>query len=336
MNERMRRLRTGFFLVASLLVVLAILFFLGGRDLFTKKIKACTYFDESVQGLNRGAAVKFKGATIGTVSNIRIIFPNYVLVEMEIDVSRFAAASGDIEGAFISEVQKKGLCCRLEYAGITGLKFIDFDYHPIDENSKNKKEPPSFIGKTDGIYVPSVSSSFADISTSVAGAIDKLNQINVKEMSEEITGIMRDLRALISDPALSAAVRHLSEVAANLETTSGMLGRVVDEERLENLISSLEESLKDIKGFIRHMDEAATGANIPESAAAFRNSAAKVADGAAAMENASAAVVNGQLELSNTLLKLNQTIDSLRMLIEYIERDPGALLRGKTRSDENK
>jgi ABC-type transporter Mla subunit MlaD len=332
----MRRLRTGFFLVASMTVVLAILFFLGGRDLFSKKIRACTYFDESVQGLNRGAAVKFKGATIGTVSDIRIIFPNYVLVEMEIDVSRFTGTDGDFEAAFLAEVQKKGLCCRLEYAGITGLKFIDFDYHQTDDKSKNKREPPSFIGKTDAVYVPSVSSSFADISTSVAGAIDKLNQINIKEMSEEITAIMRDLRALISDPALAAAVHHLSEVAANLENASGMLGRVIDEERLENLIASFETSLKDLKTLIRHMDEAASGANIPESAAAFRNSAAKVADGAAAMQDASAAVVNGQQELSNTLLKLNQTIDSLRMLIEYIESDPGALLRGKNRSDEEK
>ncbi len=335
MSEKIRRLRTGTFIVGALLLVLAILFFLGGRDLFAKKIKVCTYFDESVQGLNRGAAVKFKGAPIGTVSDIRIIFPNYVLVEMEIDVSLFTTDGGDFEKAFLREVRENGLCCRLEYAGITGLKFIDFDYHQMDME-KNKKEPPSFIGKTDAIYVPSVSSSFADISTSVAEAIDKLNQINVREISEELTEIMRDLRALISDPALTATVHHLSEVAANLESTSGMLGRVVDEDRLENLVASLEENLKELRVFIRRMDDAASGAKIPESAAAFRNTADKVAESAASLQGASNAVVSGQQELNNTLFKLNQAIDSLRMLIEYLESDPGSLLRGKTRSDEKK
>ena len=336
MNERIRRLRTGSFLVAALLLVLVILFFLGGRDLFSQKIKICTYFDESVQGLNRGAAVKFKGAPIGTVSDIRIIFPNYVLVEMEIDVSRFTAAGGDFEKAFLREVRENGLCCRLEYVGITGLKFIDFDYHQMDEEKKKKQEPPSFIGKTDAIYVPSVNSSFADISTSVAGAIDKLNQINVKEISEELTEIMRDLRALISDPALATMLHHLSEVAANLESTSGMLGRVVDEDRLENLISALEENLKSLQGFIRRLDDATADARIPESAAAFRNSADKVAASTASLRQAGNAVVDGQQELSNTLLKLNQAIDSLRMLIEYLESDPGSLLRGKTRPNEKK
>ena len=335
MNERSRRLRTGSFLVAALLLVLVILFFLGGRNLFSKKIRICTYFDESVQGLNRGAAVKFKGAPIGTVSDIRIIFPNYVLVEMEIDVSRFTAAGGDFEKAFLREVRENGLCCRLEYVGITGLKFVDFDYHQMDVE-KNKKEPPSFIGKTDAIYVPSVSSSFADISTSVAGAIDKLNQINIREISEELTEIMRDLRALISDPALASTLHHLSEVAANLENTSGMLGRVVDEDRVENLVSTLEGSLNSLQSFVRRMDDAAADAKIPESAAAFRNSADKVAEATVSLRQAGSSVVNVQQELSNTLLKLNQAIDSLRMLVEYLESDPGSLLRGNTRPNEKK
>ena len=58
MNEQSRRLNTGIFLIGSLLLVLAILFFLGGRDLFSSKVKVSTYFEESVQGLSRGAAVK--------------------------------------------------------------------------------------------------------------------------------------------------------------------------------------------------------------------------------------------------------------------------------------
>ena len=333
MNERIRRLRTGSFLVAALLLVLTILFFLGGRDLFSKKIKVCTYFDESVQGLNRGAAVKFKGAPIGTVSDIRIIFPNYVLVEMEIDVSRFTAAGGDFEKAFLREVRENGLCCRLEYVGITGLKFVDFDYHPSE---KRRQEPPSFISQTDAIYVPSVHSSFTDVFTSVADAINKLNQINIKEMSEEITEIMRDVRALLSDPALTETLQHLNAVSANLESTSGMLGRVVDEDRLDNLVTALEDSLKNLQGFIRRMDDAAAGANIPESAAVFRSSASQVAESVSALKTASAAVVEGQQEMSNTMLKLNQAIDSLRMLIEYIESDPGSLIRGKGRPNEKK
>lgn len=332
MKEKARRLRTGAFIVGSLLLFLAILFFLGGRDLFTKKIKVCTYFDESVQGLSRGAAVKFKGAPIGTVSDVRIIFPDYVLVEMELDESNFTEG-GDFEDMLRYEIRENGLNCRLEYVGITGLKFVEFDYHT---GSKHKKEPPSFITRTNAIYVPSVSSSLADIATSISGVIEKLNQINIKEISEEVTEIMRDVRALLSDPALTSTLQHVNQVTANLENTSGMLGRVVDEERLENLVTALEDSLKNLQRFIQRMDEAAGEAKIPESAAAFRHSASQVAESASSLKSASAAVVEGQQEMSNTMLKLNQAIDSLRMLIEYIERDPGSLIRGKGRPNVKK
>lgn len=334
MNERTRHMRAGTFLVGSVLLVLAILFFLGGRNLFVKKIKVCTYFAESVQGLSRGAAVKFKGAPIGKVSDIRIIFPDYVLVEMEIDVSRFASSDErGFEAAFIHEVREEGLCCRLEYVGITGLKFVDFDYHKAE---KKNPEPPAFIGETGAIYVPSVNSSFADISTSIAGAIDKINQLNLKEISAELTGALREIRALLADPALKSTIAHLNGVAANLETTSGVLGRIVDEEQLKTLIAGLEETLKSLQTFIQRMDEATVGANIPESAAALRDTAVKVSQGATEFRSAMSAATEARRELGNTLLKLNQTLDSLQMLINYIESDPSSLMRGKSRPKEKK
>ena len=334
MNERTRRMRAGAFLVGSVLLVLAILFFLGGRNLFAKKIKVCTYFNESVQGLSRGAAVKFKGAPIGKVSDIRIIFPDYVLVEMEIDVSRFSSDDKrGFEAAFVREIREEGLCCRLEYVGITGLKYVDFDYHKAE---KKNTEPPAFIAETGAIYVPSVSSSFADISTSVARAIDKINQLHLKEISDELTGALREIRALLADPALKSTIAHLNEVAANLEATSGALGRIVDEEQLKTLIAGLEETLRSLQGFIQRMDEAAVGANIPESAAAFRDTAVKVSEGVTEFRAAMTSVTEARRELGNTLLKLNQTLDSLQMLINYLESDPSSLMRGKSRPKEKK
>ena len=97
MNEQKRRLRTGIFLVSGVLLVLLILFFLGGRDLLTNKVYVRTYFPESVQGLSRGAAVKYRGAPIGTVSKVSILFSKRIVqVDMEIDVSSFAGEEEEI------------------------------------------------------------------------------------------------------------------------------------------------------------------------------------------------------------------------------------------------
>ena len=117
------------------------------------------------------------------------------------------------------------------------------------------------------------------------------------------------------------AVQHAIDVAAgNLESSSGAISRVMNEERLSQLLSSLEDNLNGIDKFVRQLDKEAASAKLPESAAAFRA--------------ASGAVVESRQELGNTLLKLNQTIDSLRMLIDYLESDPSSLLNGKKRRAE--
>jgi paraquat-inducible protein B len=320
MNEQSRRLKTGIFLVGSLLLVLAILFFLGGRDLFASKVKVSTYFEESVQGLSRGASVKYRGAPIGTVSDIRILFSKRIVrVDMEIDVDSFAGNNRDFKAEFIREVRENGLRCRLEYLGITGLKFVDFDYH---KSVTANFETPDFLASSGTVYVPSVRSSFTDIYTSVAGAIEKINKINIEEIGDDVSRALREIVSLLADPALKSAISRIDEAAANLETGSKTLVRVLDEEQLARILASLDDNLKNLDSFIKTLNRDTAAAKLPESSAAFRA--------------ASEAVVESRMELDNTLLKLNQTIDSFRMLVEYLERDPGALLHGKNRSDEKR
>lgn len=320
MNEQKRRLRTGIFLVSGTLVVLLILFFLGGRDLLTTKVKVRTYFPESVQGLSRGAAVKYRGAPVGTVSKISILFSKRIVqVDMEIDVSSFAGDERGFESEFISEV-RNGLRCRLEYLGITGLKFIDFDY--FASPGEALPSTPDFIGDPDAIYVPSVPSTFTDIYASVAGAIEKIGKIDIDEIVGDVSKALGEVVSLLSDPAIKSAINRINEAAANLESSSGAVTRVLDEERLVRMLGVFEENLKGIDAFLKRLNQDAAAAKLPESAAAFRA--------------ASGAVVESRQELGNTLLKLNQTIDSLRMLIDYLESDPSSLLNGKKRQPENK
>lgn len=315
MNEQKQRLRIGIFIVSGLLLVLAILFFLGGRDLMTPKIKVHTYFPESVQGLSHGAAVKYRGAPIGTVSKVSILFSKRIVqVDMEIDVSSFAGEEEEIRNELIQEI-RNGLRCRLEYLGITGLKFIDFDYFaaPGDE----LPIAPNFIGDPFAIYVPSVPSTFTDIYASVARAIEKLDKINIDEISSDVSKALGEVVSLLSDPALKSAINRINEAAANLENCTGTINRAVDEERLVRLLSSFEKSLGNIDALVQQLNSDAAKAKLPESAAAFRS--------------ATEAVVESRQDFGNTLLKLNQTLDSLRLLIDYLESDPSSLLNGKKR-----
>ena len=313
MDEKTRRLRTGSFVVGGLVLVLLILFFLGGRDLFAHKITVVTSFSESVQGLSRGSAVKFRGAPIGTVSDISIHFAsNMVQVEMEIDVSSFSDDEDELRSKFLYAVREKGLRCRLEHQGITGLKFIDFDYFG-GTSRINRKGLSSKAA--DAIEVPSVPSTFQDVLGTITKSLDRLSKIDIDGISSDIARTVSEISDILADPAIKSAISRINEAAANIESSTQTINRVCSEERLDRLMFSLESGILKINQFIENADRETAAAKLPDSTAAFRS--------------ATAAVVESRREIGNTLLKMNQALDALRMLLEYIESDPNSIINGK-------
>jgi len=70
MEEGKHYFRLGLFVVVTVSVLVAVLFFLGGRKLFQPTFTFETYFNESVAGLELGAPVRFRGVPLGQVSEI--------------------------------------------------------------------------------------------------------------------------------------------------------------------------------------------------------------------------------------------------------------------------
>src|ERR1700730_10683108 len=64
--------KLGLFVVVGIVLALCTLVFLGAQSLKKQVVSYKTYFDESVQGLEVGSPVKFRGVTIGNVSNIDV------------------------------------------------------------------------------------------------------------------------------------------------------------------------------------------------------------------------------------------------------------------------
>ena len=70
MKKEIRYFKVGLFVIASTaLLIVAILFF-GAAKYLEPKIYVESYFNESIQGLEVGSPVKYRGITIGHVSNL--------------------------------------------------------------------------------------------------------------------------------------------------------------------------------------------------------------------------------------------------------------------------
>ncbi|HMO65548.1 MAG TPA: MlaD family protein, partial [Verrucomicrobiota bacterium] len=62
--------KLGVFLLAAAALLVGALLFLGAGRMFRPQVMFETYFNESVQGLELGSAVKFRGVNVGSVRRI--------------------------------------------------------------------------------------------------------------------------------------------------------------------------------------------------------------------------------------------------------------------------
>src|ERR1700688_1749187 len=80
-------LRVGLLIVAGLVLLVALIWFLGGGQIRHGTVFE-SYFSESVQGLEVGAAVKYRGVTIGRVTALGLVSAEYGEDESMIDRER--------------------------------------------------------------------------------------------------------------------------------------------------------------------------------------------------------------------------------------------------------
>lgn len=73
--------KLGLFVVVGFVLVLSTGAVLGARSLRKEVVRYVSYFDESVQGLETGSPIKFRGVTIGNVGWIDVA-PDHRHVEV--------------------------------------------------------------------------------------------------------------------------------------------------------------------------------------------------------------------------------------------------------------
>jgi len=313
MKEKKRNFQIGLFIVSSLALLLAIVYYFGMSDFFTPKVTLYTVFSESVQGLTRGGAVKYRGAPIGSVSKITILIKQkVVLVEMQVSTD---SLGGSLNSASRCARQLKdeianGMRCRLEYAGITGLKFIDFDFFG---NPNDEYEVPAVDAA--GIYIPSVSSMIKDVTRDITNSLERISRIPFEQISSGILDNLAGINNFITDPALMETIYSLKETAEHLQTATNVINQAIKEDRLNTMLDEMQSGMTQFSDLMGRMNSTIVEMRLPESSNSFRQAAD--------------ALVSGEAQMSNTLLKLNQTLESLKMLTDYLSSDPNALINGK-------
>ena len=320
-KNKQKEFLTGLFILLGVALLLTMLFFLGLSDIFTEKVIVRTGFSESVQGLSRGSAVKYRGVPIGTVTGIYILVKeNIIQIDMEIDPECFASerpkhrfSMDDFSRFFRSEIKEKGLRARLEMVGITGMKYIDFDY--FAKPGAPIAAQPRFTGPKGILYIPAVNSQMKDIVGTLTIAVDRLSRIRFERISEQLESALTGMGQLLNSQEIRSTIARINDTAENLEVSTRAISSVLSESRIQGVVKSLEQNLSALRELQNALALAMEQAKIPETASDFRRTLNEVSD--------------SRKEIDDTMQQLSRTLEAIRVLADNLSTDPASLLRGK-------
>lgn len=298
MATEARKLRVGIFVIVALVIGLSAAIWLGASRYLADETAAVTYFSESVQGLDRGAAVKYRGVPAGRVERIDIA-PDGELIEVRMSIdNRYA-------GLLFKDPT---LRAQLQLSGITGLRYVEIDRQTGDALERAPTlsfEPPAPL-------IPSTPSQFKAIQ-------EALEDIYQRVMSVDLAGISHDARAtlqaadqLLRDDRVQRILTNLGDITDSAARVTRNLETAIDGVRLQPVIADLHDATKEAKGLMVELRSGETGRDL--------RSAVREIDGLAR---------TGQsfiIDLEGVIGRLNRTIDNLQRLTESLRQQPSTLL----------
>ncbi|MFI5316930.1 MAG: MlaD family protein [Myxococcota bacterium] len=296
--------KLGAFVLAGMVLALSALIWLGATNWNRATRRVVTYFDESVQGLDVGSAIKFRGVSVGTVSGISVASDlRHVRVTSLVyeDVLRRLGLSKAEPGFQQAQVGDRALRIQLASSGITGVKFLSIDFF---DSRRFPVEQLSFDPGPD--YLPSTPSTLKSIEEA---AVDVGMQLPMLTMRASDT-LLRLANSV-------EAVQHTLEPLLSRE---GAVVRVLDQ--YERTGAQLERTALAVEQEVRAAKLSTTTQDVRDAATAVVGFASEVSTTAE--------------DARDSLGVLQETLESVRALSDYLERDPAALVRGRAPAQSGK
>jgi len=328
MSARANPTSIGIFVSGAIALAILALIAFGSGKFFSHQDKFIIYFSDSVNGLAIGSPVKFKGVQIGQVESIRIRYNqpddnDAIPVIVSIDTTRLKNELG--EGVNLSDTEEfkrqinGGLRAKLDMQSfLTGVLYIELDdYDP----------PPPFQPietGTDYMEIPSIRSGLSEMMKSVTLALNNISQIDFKSIADKFDHLAKELddgvgqidfkaindsilaatnslNAILADPKLKDAIAHLDTTLGSIQT----------------LADNVNDQVKPISNEIQLTAQRARG-TLDQLDATLRTIRDMLEPGSPL-----------RFEVDNTLNELSAAMKSVRVLTDFLERNPGALISGK-------
>lgn len=322
------KVKLGIFVVVVLTLFLIGLFLLGALKFLEPKVSFMTVTKSSVQGLDKGAEVKFRGVKIGQVTEIKISpSTDLILIYMDLtpkavdyDLVRGDGLNYDHIEKFLNAEIKKGLRCQLRYgSAVTGKLYVEISYF----DAKRYPMETITLPAVHPFYLPSVPPVlFDNIMDTIQQSLVKISKIDFLRISNEVEQLLNTANRIIDEPSIREIIQEIKSISGNLNDISARLKDALTQEKIEKLVADIDNAVESIQRLAGRVKDVIEKTDLPETAARARSLMAT-------SENSLRVILPLRRDAQNTLNNIDETLSSVRDLTNYLSKDPAALLRGK-------
>ncbi len=294
----------GLFVTVGVLIGVAGIVWLGASKYFQKGALYATYFDESVQGLQKDSIVKFRGVDIGTVKQIGVA-PDQRLVEVVMKIE-------------VKDFNVNGVVAKLTMAGITGIVYVELD--------RKKPDEPSLTPGFEAPYpvIPSARSDIKQIESSVNEVIKRIKEIDFAGISTQVIKTAKDVDGLVKGDKMKRIMTNAGVAAGKLADASEKIDNFVAGGSVNEVVAQAGEAVKDARAVIAEVKTDLERMRMTDTAESVNRF----------VERTSTKVDSTLTEVELTAETLRRAADSLEALIDRIGADPSLLIFSRPRKGE--
>jgi paraquat-inducible protein B len=301
----------GFIIGGLTLLLLAVAALVSGKFL-TKSTTFVSFFPESVRGLQIGSPVTFRGVPLGQVTDIEAYMaPDGTGIDIEVtyqvNLDRIRDKGGAVSKleamgprAAAKELAEKGLRAELLSTSlVTGQLYIDLDFHP--------DQPPRMVDvSTRWAQIPTAPTKLQLLGDRVEKLATAISEVPFEELARDVSETLHAIRDLAREGEIRRALEAAGAAGREAQRTLANVDRLVSEVR----IKVGDADVKQVVGDLHRTLEAAE-------------------KGLLQIKDTIAGTSGAQRELSHTLGEISRAAAAVRVLAEYLERNPSSIVAGK-------
>ncbi len=303
MSQRANPVMIGLFVVGAIALVLVGVAVFGSGLFFQNRITYSVFFDGSLNGLSLGAPVSFRGVKLGSVTGMHTLLDSEtgdIQIEVVIQLNEGVVQTvgpptelSRMSGAQAVDymIEKRGLRAKLaQQSFVTGLLYVDLDLYP-DTPIERSPLPTRYV------EMPTVPSVLQEIENRARETFELLSELPLKELFD------------------------------NFRSAIAGIDRLANSEELTSAIAELDGTLRDVRATLRSRD-----GNVVRLAASLEKASNQASETLAQAEESMGALSEDspvRYELSSALVELAAAARSIRILTDYLQQHPEALLAGK-------